>query len=236
MSYRTRTTRRRVYAERMAGRAIAGKPKRKTRAKTPKPPAKKPAAKRKPGQKVPSGWRRNVADRWVIHWRVFERLAWKEIVVRDGRQERTLRRVVDDYLKHVEEGDAVRPLQRDPIELIEGMLNELTVMRDAMVGISQSSDQDSVVVAAVREWRRLVKEVRELLQGVGVLPKELGTMRHLVEVRELAETLERLLDRLEEGTITPAELRAQIAEWSGVKPIELEPPAQPPITDAEVVP
>jgi len=182
--------------------------------------------------KITSGWRRNVMDRWVIHWRVFEKQPWAEIVKRDGRQRRTLERVVDDYLKHVEEGDAVRPLDRDPVELIESMLNELTVMRDTMAGLVQTSEHEAVVVAAGREWRRLVKEVRELLQGVGKLPHELGTMRHLIEVRELADVLDRLLDRLEAGTITPQELRAQVAEWSGVQQL---PPATEPVTDAEVV-
>jgi hypothetical protein len=230
----------------MAGPSIAGKakattkpkaPAKPTRKRTTKPPAKKPRAraKRARGQKETSGWRRNVADRWVIHWRVFERMPWKEIVARDGRQERTLRRVVDDYLKHVEEGDFMRTLDRDPIELIESMLNELTVMRDVMVGLVQSSDQEAVVVAAGREWRRLVKEVRELLQGIGKLPHELGTMRHLVEVRELADVLDRLLDRLEAGTITPQELRAQVAEWSGVQQLPPAPVEGEPVADAEVV-
>ncbi len=167
--------------------------------------------------KIKSGWRRNVADRWVIHWRVAERLPWSEIVARDGRAERTLRGVVNDYLKHVEEGDFMRTLDRDPVELVESMLSELTVMRDTMVGLVQSSDNEAVVVAAGREWRRLVKEVRELLQAVGKLPRELGTMRHLVEIRELADVLGRLLDGLEEGTVTPQEVRMQVAEWAGVE-------------------
>lgn len=174
-------------------------------------------------------------DRWVIHWRVFERQPWHEIVAKDGRQERTLRRVVDDYLKHVEDGDAVRPLERDPLDLIEGMVSELMVMRDTMLGIIQSSSDERVTVTAAREWRRLVKEVRELLQGVGKLPRELGTMRHLVEVRELSELLDRMLDRLEAGEITAADLRAQVAEWAGVKQLPAG-GAEEPITDATVVP
>lgn len=159
-------------------------------------------------------------DRWVIHWRVFEKQGWAEIVRKDGRQERTLRRVVDDYLANVESGDAVRPLERDPLDLIESMVNELTVMRDTMLALVQSSTDERVTITAAREWRRLVKEVRELLQGVGKLPRELGTMRHLVEVRELSDMLDRNLDKLEAGDITPQELRATVAEWAGVKQIE----------------
>ena len=186
---------------------------------------------------MPSGWRRNVADRWVIHWRVFEKQPWKAIVAKDGRQERTLRRVVDDYLANVESGDAVRPLERDPLDLIESMVNELMVMRDTMLGIIQSSADERVTVTAAREWRRLVKEVRELLQGVGKLPRELGTMRHLVEVRELSDMLDRSLDRLEAGEISAQELRAQVAEWAGVKqlPAGSGDDAGEPV-DAEVVP
>src|ERR1700733_7340799 len=204
-----------------SGRGIAGKPKPKARTKSPKPPAKKAPAGRRRGEKMPSGWRRNVADRWVIHWRVFEKQPWKAIVAKDGRQERTLRRVVDDYLANVESGDAVRPLERDPLDLIESMVNELMVMRDTMLGIIQSSADERVTVTAAREWRRLVKEVRELLQGVGKLPRELGTMRHLVEA----------------GEISAQELRAQVAEWAGVKqlPAGSGDDAGEPV-DAEVVP
>lgn len=176
-------------------------------------------------------------DRWVIHWRVFEGLGWSEIVKKDGRQERTLRRVVDDYLKNVEDGDAVKPLERDPLDIIESMVSELAIMRDTMQALVARSDDEKTVVAGVREWRRLVKEVRELLQGVGKLPRELGTLRHLVEVRELSEKLDGWLDRLEDGRITPQELRAQVAEWAGVKQISAESDngeGEP--VDAEVVP
>lgn len=184
-----------------------------------------------------SAWRRQVQNRWVIHWKVFEGLTWKEIVAKDGRQERTLRTVVADYLANVEEGDAVKPLERDPLDIIESMVNELGIMRDTMQTLVANSEDEKTVVAGVREWRRLVKEVRELLQGVGKLPRELGTLRHLVEVRELSERLDGWLDRLEDGQMSPQELRASVAEWAGVKQIEAaEDDGSGEPVDAEVVP
>ena len=83
-----------------------------------------------------------------------ERLPWSEIVERDGRSERALRAVVDDYLEHVQEGDAVRTLEHDPIELVESLLNELTIMRDTMVGLVNTSEDERVIVSAGREWGR----------------------------------------------------------------------------------
>jgi hypothetical protein len=98
--------------------------KRASVSSSPKPPAqtarKTPRSARSASKgRFKSGWEKNVADRWTIHWRVVERLPWSEIVKRDGRSERALRAVVDDYLEHVQEGDAVRPLERDPVELVE---------------------------------------------------------------------------------------------------------------------
>ena len=144
-------------------------------------------------------------------------MPWSEIVKRDGRSERALRAVVNDYLEHVQEGDAVRPLEQDPIDLLASLLNELTIMRDRMVAMAMESTNEPVVIGATREWRCVVKEIRELLQAVGKLPRELGTMRHLVEVREMAKVLDGLLDGFEAGEIRRQEVRAQLAEWAGVK-------------------
>lgn len=72
-------------------------------------------------------------------------------------------------------------------------------MRDTLAEILRTNENDTGVVAAVREWRRLARNVRELLQTVGVLPRELGTMRFTLEVREMAELLDGLLDGLEDG-------------------------------------
>jgi hypothetical protein len=43
---------------------------------------------------------------------------------------------VDDYLEHVQEGDAVRPLEQNPIDLLAAMLDRLTIMRDTMAGLT----------------------------------------------------------------------------------------------------
>lgn len=158
-----------------------------------------------------------MADRWVIYWRTQERLSWAEIVARDGRSERTLRGVVEDYLENVQEGDAVHPLDRDPVELVESMLSELALMRDTLAEISRTNENDAVVVAAVREWRHLARDVRDLLQAVGVLPRELGTMRFTLEVRAMAELLDGLLDGLEDGTVNPAHVREEVCRWAGVE-------------------
>jgi hypothetical protein len=152
--------------------------KRASVSSSPKPPAK--AARKTPRSarsaskgRFKSGWEKNVADRWVIHWRVIERLQWSEIVKRDGRSERALRAVVNDYLEHVQEGDAVRPLEQDPIALLTATLDRLAIMRDMMVGLVQSTENELVVVAAAREWRHVEKELRELMIAVGVLPRDL---------------------------------------------------------------
>ncbi|MGA9876457.1 MAG: hypothetical protein WBQ21_11680 [Solirubrobacteraceae bacterium] len=186
------------------------------------------AAERSPSKrKIKSAWRRNVADRWVIHWRTQDRLPWAEIVARDGRSERALRKVVTDYMENVEEDDFVRPLERDPVELVEGLLSELMIMRDTMVAIVQSEEQAAVVVAATQEWRRLIKEVRELLQAAGLLPRDLGRLRNLLEARELADMLDRTLDELEAGTVSPAQVRTRVCEWAGVSPVIEGSPSAP---------
>ena len=165
-----------------------------------------------------SGWEKNVADRWAIHWRLIERLPWSEIVKRDGRSERALRAIVDDYLEHVQEGDAVRPLEQDSLVLLSAMLDRLAIMRDTMAGLTQSTESELVIVAAAREWRHVEKELRDLMIAVGVLPRDLWKLRHLIEAREAADLLDRLLNQLEAGEITAAGVREGIAAWAGVAP------------------
>jgi hypothetical protein len=201
-----KATRKRAPAERAKG---SPKPPARTAAKTPR------SSRSLCKGRFASGWCKNVADRWVIHWRVFERLPWNVIVERDGRTERALRAVVMDYLEHVQEGDAVRPLEQDPLDLIAAMLDRLTILRDTMIGVVQTSENEAVVVAGAREWRSAEKELRELLQAVGKLPRELAVFRHLLEVREMAGVLDTMLDQLEAGTIMPQEVRARVAEWAG---------------------
>jgi hypothetical protein len=191
---------------------------------SPKPPAKTarktPRSARSASKgRFKSGWEKNVADRWVIHQRLIERLPWSEIVKRDGRSERALRAVVNDYLEHVQEGDAVRPLEQDPIDLFAAMIDRLAIMRDTMAGLVQNTENELVIVAAAREWRHSEKELRELLMAVGKLPRDLGTLRHLVEVRELADLLGRLLDRFEAGEIGAGDVREQVNRWAGVPPV-----------------
>lgn len=188
---------------------------------SPKPPAKtarktpRTARSAKRGR-FKSGWEKNVADRWAIHARVFERLPWSEIVERDGRSERALRAVVNDYLEHVQEGDAVRPLELDPIDLLTAMVDRLTIMRDTMAGLMQSTDNELVIVAAAREWRHAEKELRDLLMAVGKLPRDLGKIAFALEAREAADLLDRLLDGLEDGTLSPTQVREHVCRWAGV--------------------
>ncbi len=138
---------------------------------------------------------------------------------RDGRSERALRAVVDDYLEHVQEGDAVRPLEQDPIALLTATLDRLAIMRDTMVGLMQSTESELVIVAAAREWRHVEKELRDLMIAVGVLPRDLWRLRHVMEAREAADLLDRLLDGLEDGSLTARDVRARMTEWSGVPPV-----------------
>jgi hypothetical protein len=211
-----------VAATGKSASGITGK--RASVSSSPKPPAK--AARKTPRNarsaskgRFKSGWEKNVADRWVIHARLFERLPWREIVERDGRSERALRAVVDDYLEHVQEGDAVRPLEQDPVALLTATLDRLAIMRDTMVGLMQSTESELVMVAAAREWRHVEKELRELMMAVGVLPRDLWKLRHVMEAREAADLLDRLLDGLEDGSLTARDVRARMTEWSGVPPV-----------------
>jgi hypothetical protein len=159
--------------------------------------------------------------------RVIERLPWSEITLRDGRTERQLRRIVADYEKRADDGGlvAASDLKRDPVQLIEAAIERLAMLRDAVVGIMLDASTDAMALGAARTWLAVEREYIELLQAVGKLPKELGTFRHLLDVRELATQLDRLLDGLESGELTPAAVRTQVYEWA-CEPREPSPPAR----------
>jgi len=137
---------------------------------------------------VQSAWQRQLRDRQVIHWRLFERLPWSVVAKRDGRTERQLRRVVDDYQRHVEDCDlAFSPLERDAVELVRMALDRLEIVRDTLTSIAANAETDAVAVGALRTALHAEAQVLELLQAVGKLPYDLGQMHRVIEERQLAE-------------------------------------------------
>ena len=51
-----------------------------------------------------------------------------------------------------------------------------------------------------------------ILQSTGHLPRELGTLRHLVDVRHIAITMIDAVRALENGERTPAEVRSMFED------------------------
>lgn len=170
--------------------------------------------------------------------RVYERLPWHVVAKRDGRSQQTLERVVKDYLDHVDNGELVEsPLDADAIELVRTSLERLAEIRDTAAELVTRAENQNAVIGALRTQLRAEKQYVELLQGVGKLPRELGTLRHLVEIRAVAQRLNELLGEFEAGKITATQVRLELDQFTGVPQLDEDDAGEDDgeVTDAEVV-
>lgn len=175
--------------------------------------------------KLSTPWGRYSADRWVVYWRLVEGATWHEIVKRDGRTKSQLERVVKGYEEHGEPDEAlVGSMRQNPVELVEGAIERIEVLRTTGVVLVREASNVNEAVGALRTLLRVEQEHTRLMQAIGKLPNELGTIRFLVETRELAQELTRLLDGLDDGSLTTADVRRAIGEWAGALPAPADSP------------
>lgn len=169
-----------------------------------------------------SGPSKAIRDRVVVELRVFERRPLAEIAALDGRSERQLERVVADYEQHVaEHGEPPSELDMDPLAILRASLHRYGLQRELLYQAAAAANTSAEVVGAVKALTAIEEKQTAVLQAVGLLPRELRALGCLAEVRELADMLDKTLDELEAGTITPAQVRGRVCGWAGL-PLVIE--------------
>jgi hypothetical protein len=177
----------------------------------------KPAARKHAAVSGPS---KALRDRLAIELRVFERRPLAEIAALDGRSERQLERVVAGYEAHVaEHGEPPSELDMDPLAILRASLHRYGFQREMLYHAAAHAATSAELVGAVKALAAIEEKQTDVLVAVGLLPRELRALGHLLEMQSAAHELDRLLDGLEDGSLTPPQVRGRMAEWAGVTPV-----------------
>ena len=117
-------------------------------------------------------------------------LLWATIAATHELSERQCQQILEDY-----RANHPRLRQRDPLELLDELLDGYQGAQEELAEISATSNHDATRVGAIRT--RLDARVAQtnLLMLVGVLPRNLGQLRHDVDVQELARQTLAVFDR-----------------------------------------
>lgn len=106
-------------------------------------------------------------------------------------------------------------LREDPAELVSALLRR-TQLAWRLYAESALRETGSVRVRAVAGMLEADAKATSLLQHVGRLPKDLGSLRHLLEVRGAARELLSAVEGLEAGTLSPGDVRAVLLRYAGL--------------------
>lgn len=77
--------------------------------------------------------------------------------------------------------------KRDPVEIVEDMLAEYQAAMDDLGEVALSTTYDAVKVGAIRQRMACMRDMRELMQETGTLPKDLGQLKLSLELNVIAE-------------------------------------------------
>jgi hypothetical protein len=126
------------------------------------------------------------------------------IAKQDGRSEKVIREVIERMAKQGSEA----LMEMAPLKVVESMLRRSQTAWKMAAATAAHAEQDTTRIAAIRAMMDADQRVLEILQSTGHLPRELGTLRHLVDVRSIAIQMIDAVRGLESGERTPAEVRA----------------------------
>jgi hypothetical protein len=117
-------------------------------------------------------------------------LRWATVAERHGLSERHCREIVQRW-RQAQPGLG----DSDPLEVVAEVLEQLEAVIERLSLLADEPVQDSVKLGAVKALLAAQHERVELLMSVGLLPHNLGLVRHEVDVRRLIRTILEVFDR-----------------------------------------
>lgn len=143
---------------------------------------------------------------------------WEDIANDHGVTIRRCKQIVEAYR-------AANPTLRhhDPVEVVDELLDGYAADIRALNETYDKANLNGNVsgaVGAVNSRMNAREKIAELLQAIGVLPHDLGTMHLIIEGRVVAEKVFAVLERYDLPNTIFEELEQSLAEAEGA-PIEL---------------
>lgn len=125
------------------------------------------------------------------------------IARQDGRTTAGIKAVI----RKQEKANLEKLLEHAPVKIVEGMLRRSQMAWRMAATIAAHAEADATRMTAIRTMLDADERVLEILQSTGHLPRELGTLRHLVDVRHIAIKMIDAVRDLESGERSPEQVR-----------------------------
>jgi hypothetical protein len=130
-------------------------------------------------------------------------MSWAAIGATFDLSERQCQKVLEDY-----RASHPRLRERDPVEIVDDMLDRYEAAQEELALLSATTRHDATRVGAIRTRLDALAAQANLLMLVGVLPRDLGVLRHDIDVRALAGEMVAVLTKFE----VPAEARRALLD------------------------
>lgn len=118
------------------------------------------------------------------------RTPWSKIAATNGLSIRRCQQVWEEWKTH---NPTLR--EHDPIEIVDELLMGYQAALEDFDATVQVAGHDAVRVGALNGKLRAYREMAELLQAIGVLPKDLGTLQIHIDAQVTAERVLSVLER-----------------------------------------
>lgn len=106
-------------------------------------------------------------------------------------------------------------ITQDPVtivqEVLEGYQRDMHVFSTIVLEAAQN-ENTSGMISALNGRAITQDKIIRLLQAMGRLPREMGTLRHVIDFRGIAQEMVRVLEAVTEGEKTPEEALAYFTE------------------------
>jgi hypothetical protein len=139
-------------------------------------------------------------------------LSWATIAGTYGLSERQCQTILADY-----RASHPRLRERDPIELLDEMLDQYQGAQEELAEIAATTTHDATRVGAIRTRLAALEAQANLLTLVGVLPRDLGVLRHDIDVHAMADEMVAVLNEFG----VPIEARRALLEATRTRKNEL---------------
>lgn len=175
--------------------------------------AKLEAAREEGRQQVRGGRLRAAAkamrDQLIVQ-RVAEHWSWAMIADEAGISARQCQRVAEDYR------GMPSPLDIDATALIEELARGYRQSVGTFSALAATADNTAAAVGAVKGANDAREKLISLLQAIGHVPHDLGTLRVQRDVQQLALRMLDGVEAFERGEIGAGELAAVFYEMAGI--------------------
>ncbi len=166
---------------------------------------------RRKGQKTPSPFQRELRDSYIA-LRAGQGADAERIGEEVGLSADWVRRI----LREQETNGPPDLIREDPLDVVTGLLDGYQRDLRALMLMSLTTENEPVALGAMKAAQDTRGRIIELLQHTGRLPRDLGTLAGVVQLRTLAAQLVDVLWQAEEGRATVRDAIEVIEEFRGL--------------------